>query len=140
MDKFKEIRPIVLGVVKKHGKILVQEGYKKDKDQYYYRCLGGGIEFLERAEEALKREFKEELGIEVIVGDYIGFFQNIFEMDGKPAHELVFIYEIKLPKELTKVTEVVPVAENENPAKWIPIQDFVNHKRILYPEGMIKYL
>lgn len=29
MDKFKEIRPIVLGIVKKGNKILVSEGYDK---------------------------------------------------------------------------------------------------------------
>ena len=29
MDKFKEIRPIVLGIVKKDNKILVSKGYEK---------------------------------------------------------------------------------------------------------------
>ena len=56
MDKFKEIRPIVLGVVRKGNKLLVSKGYDKSKNQEFYRCLGGGIEFLERSEDALKRE------------------------------------------------------------------------------------
>ena len=39
MDKFKEIRPIVLGIVKKDNKILVSKGYdeiKKYSDFYRY--------------------------------------------------------------------------------------------------------
>ena len=59
MDKFKEIRPIVLGLVRKDNKILVSKGYDESKEQEFYRCLGGGIEFLEKSEGALKREFKE---------------------------------------------------------------------------------
>ena len=71
MDKFKEIRPIVLGVAKEGNKILVGEGYDKTKNQTFYRCLGGGIEFLETSQEALKREYKEELGIDIEVGEYL---------------------------------------------------------------------
>ena len=71
MNKFKEIRPIVLGIAKINNKILVSEGYDKIKEQTFYRCLGGGIEFLETSQEALKREFKEELGIEIEVKDYL---------------------------------------------------------------------
>ena len=70
MNKFKEIRPIVLGLAIKNGKLLVGEGYDKIKDQTFYRCLGGGIEFLEKSDEALKREFKEEIGA-VIVKDTV---------------------------------------------------------------------
>ena len=47
MDKFKEIRPVVLGLVRRNNKILVSEGHDKNKNETFYRCLGGGIEFLE---------------------------------------------------------------------------------------------
>ena len=71
MDKFKEIRPIVLGIARKNNKILVSEGYDKVKNQTFYRCLGGGIEFLETSQEALKREYKEELGIIIDIENYL---------------------------------------------------------------------
>ena len=41
MDKFKEIRPIVLGLVRNGNKLLVSKGYDKLKEQEFYRCLGG---------------------------------------------------------------------------------------------------
>ena len=71
MDKFKEIRPIVLGIARKDNKILVSEGFDKVKKQTFYRCLGGGIEFLETSQEALKREFKEEIDIDIEIDDFL---------------------------------------------------------------------
>lgn len=43
MNKFKEIRPIVLGLAIKDNKLLVSEGFDNVKKQTFYRCLGGGI-------------------------------------------------------------------------------------------------
>ena len=77
MDKFKEIRPVVLGLIVKDHKLLVSEGHDSVKNNVFYRCLGGGIEFLEKAETALKREFQEELGIDIKVKDYVTHFENI---------------------------------------------------------------
>ena len=77
MDKFKEIRPIALGVVRKGNKILVSEGYDKNRNEIFYRCIGGGIEFLENSTDALKREFKEELNIDINVGEFLGISENI---------------------------------------------------------------
>lgn len=71
MNKFKEIRPIVLGIARRGNKILVSEGYDKSKNQTFYRCLGGGIEFLETSQEALKREFKEEIDIDIEIDDFL---------------------------------------------------------------------
>jgi len=96
MDKYTEIRPIVLGVAKRGDKLLVAKGYDCKKNEVFYRALGGGIEFLEKSEDALRREFFEELGIDIEVGEYIGLFENIFEFNGKKAHELVLVYNIKI--------------------------------------------
>ena len=43
----------------------------------------GGIEFLEKSEDALKREFKEELNIDIKVGKFLGISENIFNYKGK---------------------------------------------------------
>ena len=75
MDKFKEIRPIALGLAVKNNKLLVSEGFDKVKNETFYRCLGGGIEFLEKSSDALKREFKEEIGANIIIKDF--FFDII---------------------------------------------------------------
>ena len=96
MDKFKEIRPIVLGIVKKDNKILVSKGYDKIKEETFYRSIGGGIEFLENSKDALKREFKEELNIDINVEEFLGLSENIFTYNGKNAHELILFYNVNV--------------------------------------------
>ena len=140
MDKFKEIRPIVLGIAKKDNKILVSEGYDKIKDKTFYRCLGGGIEFQETSQEALKREFKEEINIDIEVEEFCGIAENIFTFQGQKGHEIVFFYNIKIKDEDYK--EVYPIIDDdgEDVAIWIDIDEFKNNKKILYPEEIFKYL
>ena len=140
MDKFKEIRPIVLGIAKKNNKILVSEGYDKVKNQTFYRCLGGGIEFLEESQDALRREYREELGVEIEVGDFCGISENIFTYQGKKAHEIILFYNIKIKEEDLK--EKYHIIDNncETYAYWIDVNDFKNNIKILYPKQIFKYL
>ena len=140
MDKFKEIRPIVLGIIKKENKILVSEGYDKVKNEVFYRCIGGGIEFLENSKEALKREFKEELNIDISVGKFLGIAENIFTYNGKDAHELILFYNVDINKKNYKETYHIVEGNCESDAMWIDIDKFKNKELKIYPEQMFKYL
>lgn len=140
MDKFKEIRPIVLGIAKRDNKILVSEGYDKVRDQKFYRCLGGGIEFLETSKEALKREYKEELGIDIVIEDFCGIAENIFTYKGKKAHELILFYNIKIKENDIKDKYHVIDDNSETDAFWIDIDEFKRGDKILHPEQIFKYL
>ena len=140
MDKFKEIRPIVLGVVRKGNKLLVSKGYDKSKNQEFYRCLGGGIEFLERSEDALKREFKEEINIEIELGDFLGISENIFNYKGKDAHEPILFYEAYInDKDYQQKYDLVD-DDIETEAVWVDIDKFKNKELILYPAQIFNYL
>lgn len=56
----------VKALVFHNGKILLlKRSEKANGDKYYYEFPGGGLEFRESPEEALKREIMEEAGIEV---------------------------------------------------------------------------
>lgn len=140
MDKFKEIRPVVLGIAKRGNKILVSKGYDKIKDNYFYRCLGGGIEFLETSEQALKREYKEELGIDISVGNFLGLAENIFTYEGKKAHELILFYDIQIEDKDIKDNYHIIDDNCEVDAYWIDIEEFKNKNKILYPEKIFDYL
>ena len=139
MDKFREIRPIVLGLVKKDNKLLVGKGYDKVKQQEFYRCLGGGIEFLEKSEDALKREFKEELNIEIKVDKFLGISENIFTFEGKDAHEIALLYDAYIKEEDYKEKYKI-IDEEDSEAIWVDINRFKNKELILYPEQVFKYL
>ena len=140
MDKFKEIRPIVLGLVRNGNKLLVSKGYDKLKEQVFYRCLGGGIEFLEKSEEALKREFKEELNIDIKVGKFLGISENIFNYKGKNAHELVLFYDAYIDDKDYQEKYSVIDDDSETEAMWIDIKRFKDEELVLYPEQIFKYL
>ena len=140
MDKFKEIRPIVLGIVKKENKILVSKGYDKVKDEVFYRSIGGGIEFLENSKEALKREFKEELNIDINVGEFLGISENIFIYNGKNAHELILFYDVDIKDEDYKEKYHIIDDNCETDAMWIDIDKFKNRELKIYPEQIFKYL
>ena len=140
MDKFKEIRPIALGLAIKNNKLLVSEGFDKVKNETFYRCLGGGIEFLEKSEEALKREFLEEINVDITVKDFLGISENIFTYQGKKAHELILFYSIEISYENYQEEYKVIDDHGETIAKWIDINEFKNKNKILYPEEVFKYI
>lgn len=140
MDKFKEIRPIVLGIAKKDNKILVSEGYDETKNETFYRSIGGGIEFLENSKEALKREFKEELDIDINVGEFLGISENIFTYNGKNAHELILFYNVDINNANYKEKYHIIDEVCETDAIWIDIDKFVNGELKIYPKEMFKYL
>ena len=140
MNKFKEIRPIVLGLAIRDNKLLVSEGFDNIKNQTFYRCLGGGIEFLEKSTDALKREFQEEINIDIVIKDFLGISENIFTYEGKNAHELVFYYNINILDEDYKEEYFVTDDNGQSKAVWIDINEFKNKNKILYPQEVFKYI
>lgn len=59
---------------------------------YYTKFPGGGLEFGEGTRECLKREFKEELDIEVEVREHL-YTTDFFQMSAfNPEHQIISIY------------------------------------------------
>jgi ADP-ribose pyrophosphatase YjhB (NUDIX family) len=91
-----KIRPIVVArMMREDGKLFLCE-FTHDNGKKFYRMAGGGIEVGETAAEALKREFKEEFGVNIIVGGRVAVVENLFiGDDGAQGHEIVFIFDAK---------------------------------------------
>ncbi|GIN85905.1 NUDIX hydrolase [Heyndrickxia sporothermodurans] len=87
------IRPIVICVFRNNEFILVAEGKDPKSGEYYYRPIGGGIEYGERSSEALIREVKEELGADICNLQLLGTVENIFTYNGDLGHEIVQVYD-----------------------------------------------
>jgi len=59
---------------------------------YYTKFPGGGLEFGEGTRDCLKREFKEELDLDVAVGDHL-YTTDFFQMSAfNPDHQIISIY------------------------------------------------
>lgn len=140
MFKSDSIRPISLGIAKKDNKILVGIGYDKVKQETFYRALGGGIEFGETSKDAVKREFQEEIHSDITVGELLGVTENIFTYQGKTGHEIVFLYSIEIPNDNFKNDYEINDEVGKYNAVWVNINDFKSGKKIIYPEGFLKYI
>ena len=133
-----KIRPLAVALITKGNKILANKGYDPTKQEVFYRLPGGGIEFGEKAEDTLKRELKEENGIDIIVGKQLGVLENIFEFDGKKGHEIAFVFEAKLPDEC-KEKDKIPIIEKQKAREFSEFVEIMPQNKI-YPENALKLL
>jgi len=89
------IETIARGVCVRDGKLLLC----KAKGGFSTYLPGGHIEFGETGRQALRREIKEELGVEAAVGRFIGVVENSFMQHGKPHAEINLVYEFDMDAE-----------------------------------------
>lgn len=62
------------------------------RGDYFTKFPGGGLEFGEGTRDCLKREFKEEMDLDIRVGDHI-YTTDYFQMSAfNPAHQIISIY------------------------------------------------
>ena len=120
-------------VVKKVKELLVQFGSDPIKGEKFARLIGGGVGFQEKAEDTLRREFREELGAELENIRLIEVVQNIFTYRGEKGHEIIFVYraDFKDPSFYQKELKILDSKHED--AGWILLQDVVGKKQIVYP-------
>ncbi|EOD63650.1 NUDIX hydrolase [Amycolatopsis vancoresmycina] len=134
------IRPIVLAVIRRGNDLLVFEAYDDVKDQTFCRPLGGGIEFGERSEDALVREFAEELGAEIEVNALLGVLENVFTWRDRPGHEITFLYEAEFVDESRYRLAEMKILDDPATARWVDLAEFRDGRRTLYPQGLVELL
>ena len=139
MDKAR-IRPIVICLFRRAGRILVSEAYDPTKGEYFCRPLGGGIEFGEHSRDAMLREISEELGAEVERLELVGVLENIFTYEGAPGHELVFVYDAEFVDKSLYEREEIHGYESEIDknfvARWLSPEEINGGRARLVPENL----
>ena len=145
--KKQRIRALAICVFRRDDRILVAEGYDAIKDEYFYRPLGGGIEFGESSMETICRELREELNVEVDKESlkYLGTLENIFTFNGAPGHEIIRIYDGVLSEAGLYDQVVMEGKEAEQDgevirAMWKNLAEFESGQSILYPTGLLELL
>ncbi|HEX7905408.1 MAG TPA: NUDIX domain-containing protein [Chitinophagaceae bacterium] len=89
-------------LINDNKQLLVSDEYIRGN--YYTKFPGGGLEFGEGTRDCLKREFKEEMDLDVEVDDHI-YTTDYFQLSAfNPEHQIISIYyfvtaleEIKAP-------------------------------------------
>lgn len=138
-----DIQPKALCVVRDRGEILVREYHDETADERFCRPLGGTIEFGEYSDEAVVREFREELDAELVAVRRLGSIENVFEFRGEPGHEFVVVYDGRFADETLYERDAIsayePAFDTEFEAIWKPLSAFEGEET-LYPAGLLDLL
>ena len=77
-------------LINEQHQLLVSDEYIRGN--YYTKFPGGGLEFGEGTRDCLVREFKEEMDLNVSVGDHI-YTTDFFQLSAfNPSHQILSIY------------------------------------------------
>ena len=79
------------------NQVLVSDEFIRGN--YYTKFPGGGLEFGEGLRDGLKREFKEEMNLDVEIGKHI-YTTDFFQMSAfNPDHQIISVYYFAKPLE-----------------------------------------
>jgi ADP-ribose pyrophosphatase YjhB (NUDIX family) len=136
------VRPIAIGVVRRGDELLLMVVRSDDGAIKGYRPLGGSIEFGERAADALRREFTEELGLAIAEPVLLTVLENLYLHHGAPGHEIVFVFEASLVDEAAYQREGFSYEDGglRNDVAWIALAQFRAGEAELFPTGLLSHL
>ncbi|HXY58945.1 MAG TPA: NUDIX domain-containing protein [Methylocystis sp.] len=147
MDTWRPASKIVvkaLGLHWRDDRLLAFEVCNSDGRVKGVRPLGGGVRFRESAKDAVLREFKEELGVEVVILGTPVVMENIYIHDGVDGHEVLFMFDVAFPIGAFEGQErIVYHEDNGTPcvARWYDINKLDLDGGIeLYPKGLKPFL
>lgn len=106
-------RPAVYGVAVRHGRVLLgRSAFTGRLD-----IPGGAVEPWELLEQGLRREFREETGVEPEPLELFHFSESFFAIFGHPFHSLRFYYLVRVPEE----AEFMPQRSEITDLGWIDL-------------------
>jgi ADP-ribose pyrophosphatase YjhB (NUDIX family) len=138
--KTKSIRPISLCLFRNGNRILVSTHCDAVKQDSFCRPLGGGIEFGESSREAMIREVREEIGLDIENLQLLSVLENVFSLEGQPRHEIVFIYDAEFKDKSLYEMQGIDCYEDsidaKFQAKWLSLEEIKADNIRLVPEEL----
>lgn len=113
-----EFRPSVYGILLREKEVLLM----RTKSDGKFWLPGGGVEIGEKLKVGLKREFREETGLDVKVRKFLFFRENFFHYSYlEVAYQaFLFFYACEVMSEEDVERHIVDDLESEKP-RWIPV-------------------
>ncbi len=96
--------------------LLVKRGINSKNEVGVWSKPGGAVEFGERVEDAVKREIKEELDVDIELTKFLSFTNHIINSENQ--HWVTFNYLAKIIKGEPKIMEPEKIAE----IKWFNLR------------------
>lgn len=109
-------RPTAYAIIVRDGSVLAA----RDRDMPRFAFPGGGVECGERIVEGLRREVREEVGLDVTVGELLHHRENFFYCDPIHAawHALIFYYRCTVDP-----ADARPIVGDIEELRWIPLAE-----------------
>lgn len=137
------IRPIAICVFRRDGQVLVGEGYDSARGERFHRPVGGSLRFGETSLEAVMRELREELGVDLHAPRLPGVLESIFTCEVQPSHEIVFVYEAEFADRRLYERGMLRGCEwcgNAFAAVWRDLRADSDELPPLFPHGLAELL
>ena len=130
---------LALGLLLHRDHVLLIEADDAEQAEPSFRPIGGGVDFGERAEDAVVREYLEEFGLHVEVQAPLGVVENLFEYERQPGHEIVFEYVLRVAAG-AEVADLEPLhteaGEIPQVGRWVPLAEVLAGLYSLKPDGL----
>lgn len=120
--------------IRVYGLLINDEHQILLSDEYrngfaFTKFPGGGLEFGEGFSEALKREFREEIGIDVEVGELF-YFNDFYQASAfHPNHQLITLYFIVRYQEWKSIEankHEYPLKEAGEKHRWVLLTEITD--------------
>ncbi|SDQ14995.1 tetratricopeptide repeat protein [Microbacterium sp. cf332] len=132
------IRAISVAVVVRDGHVLAEEYVGGPGEAPFLRAPGGGIEFGESAEAAMRRELREELGVEATATRLLAVTENIFDHGRKRGHEIAHVFAVQSAQlDAMPFDERRDVLDGDTTVGWYRIDELRAGTTAFYPSGIL---
>lgn len=137
------IRVKVIGLAWRKDQLLAADVLTDAGTVKGVRPLGGSIDYGETREQALQREFIEELGTAITIQSAWQTFENIYTHEGALGHEFIFAADVELSDATFYQRDTFTFSEHDGTvclARWIDLKALKAAGLMLYPGGLAGYL
>lgn len=130
----------VAGICIQDGKVLLQ----KPTNDTAFAFPGGHVTFGESNEQTLMREFQEEIGADISVGDLKWVGEIFFPWNNKPCHQICLYYIVEINSENIPTQGMFMGQEQIEGQKfklefhWVPLDELKNIE--VYPTNIAELM
>ena len=125
----------VAGICVHNGKVLLQKPFDDDG----YAIPGGHVAFGETNAETLSREFAEEIGARITVGELQWVAEIFFPWEGRMTHQICLYYMVEIDEETLPAGDSFVSKESGNiQFFWLPLSELDRYR--IYPVTAVELL